>query len=212
MVWHLKPCYSWWRDRIRSWSPLGHWLSPTLDGTLLGRPPGWYDFPIWRQFWPSCVLPWARIGADQIQKPPPLPNLVVSVQHPEIQSIQKGKYFYKQFPPASRRPVAHLISEPGGEAFVEPQVAPPTHCHQVAKPLMGNVQWTIGQCPVDNWTIGSKKCFSKWFCHSVHLMCQFMCNNIGNPLLCTGICFLFGVEHLENGDNPDFHPDLNYLR
>ena len=136
-------------------------LTVTDTGWEASRASTWYNFPIFRQFFP-CVLPWARIDADQIQKTPPLPNLVVSVQHPEIQSIQKGKYFYKQFPPTSRRPVAHLISEPGGKAFVEPQVAPPTHCHQVAKPLgtmpsgqldpigqLDNVQWTIGQ--LDNW-------------------------------------------------------------
>ena len=118
------------------------------------------------------------------------------------------------FPPL----LEDLISEPGGKAFVEPQVAPPTHCHQVSKPLgtmpsgqldpigqLDNVQWTIGQ-------LDQNSAFQRAFCQAAHLMCQFMCNNIGNPLLCTGICFLFGVEHLENGDNPDFHPDLNYLR
>ena len=125
-------------------------LTVTDTGWEASRASTWYDFPIFCQFCPCCVLPWVRIDADQIQKTLPLPNLVVSVQHPEIQSIQKGKYFYIQFPPTSRRPVAHLISEPGGKAFVEPQVAPPTHCHQVAKPL-----GTMSSGQLDNWIMSS---------------------------------------------------------
>ena len=191
-------------------------LTVTDTGWEASRASTWCNFPIFRQFFP-CVLPWARIDADQIQKTLPLPNLVVSVQHPEIQSIQKSKHSNKQFPPTSRRPYIRARWQSLRWATGRSTNSLSPSCQTTGDNAQWTIgsNWTIGQCPVDNWTIGQldqNSAFQRAFCQAAHLMCQFMCNNIGNPLLCTGICFLFGVEHLENGDNPDFHPDLNYLR
>ena len=182
-------------------------LTVTDTGWEASRASTWYDFPIFCQFCPCCVLPWVRIDADQIQKTLPLPNLVVSVQHPEIQSIQKSKHSNKQFPPTSRRPYIRARWQSLRWATGRSTNSLSPSCQTTGD----NVQWTIVQLdPIGQ--LDQNSAFQRAFCQAAHLMCQFMCNNIGNPLLCTGICFLFGVEHLENGDNPDFHPDLNYLR
>ena len=156
MVWHLKPCYSWWRDRIRSWSPLGHWQSPTLDGRLLGRPPGTI-FPFFVSF---SLVSYLERGLTQIKFKSFLhcPIWLYLSNTLRFNQFKRVNIQTNSFPPL----LEDLISEPGGKAFVEPQVAPPTHCHQVAKPLgtmpsgqldpigqLDNVQWTIGQ--LDNW-------------------------------------------------------------
>ena len=37
------------------------------------------------------------------------------------------------------RPVDGVVLHEGGEALVEPEVAPPVHGHQVTEPLVGNL-------------------------------------------------------------------------